>query len=82
MSGLSDIGGRRPLPFFQQKQNMTQDEIFYTFQTAIEKGGGFYSRLAQAGLIADAENRALILKTWPKFISHYGPNSTLYITKK
>tara|TARA_R100000152_G_scaffold16716_1_gene8257 strand:+ start:1370 stop:1585 length:216 start_codon:yes stop_codon:yes gene_type:complete len=58
---------------------MTYDQIFWTFQTAIQNGGGFYSKLGEAGVLADAENKQLLLKTFPKLISHYGPNSTLYV---
>ena len=57
---------------------MTQEEIYYTFQTAIQYGGNFYAKLAQAGLAADAENTSLILKTWPRLISQYGPNTPFY----
>ena len=61
---------------------MTQEDIFYTFETAIEYADAFHRRLAQAGLMADPENKALILKTWPIFISCYGPNTTLYVQQK
>ena len=58
---------------------MTQDEIFYTFQTAMQYGGAFYKKLGECGLVADAENKSLILQTWPRLVSQYGPTSTLYI---
>ncbi len=60
---------------------MNQDEIFYTFQTAMQSGGAFYSKLGECGLLADAENKSLILQTWPRLVSQYGPMSTLYIKK-
>ena len=48
---------------------MTQDEIFYTFQTAMQYGGAFYKKLGECGLLADAENKSLILQTWPRLVS-------------
>ena len=57
---------------------MTQDEIFWTLQTAIKHGGGFMRRLAEAALIADADNKAKIFETWPSLISVYGPSSLFY----
>ena len=60
---------------------MTQDEIFYTFQTAMQHGGAFYKKLGECGLLADGENKSLILQTWPRIVSQYGPMSTLYIKR-
>ena len=57
---------------------MTDEEIFRTFQTAITSGGSFYAGLANAGLAADPQNKALILKTWPRLTSEYGPTSIHY----
>ncbi len=57
---------------------MTQDEIFWTLQTAVTYGGGFMARLASAALVADADNKSKIFKTWPEIIEKYGPNSALY----
>ena len=61
---------------------MTDDELFNTLQTAIQHGGIFYRKIAEAALVADPENKALILKNWPRLISHYGVNSTLYIGRR
>ncbi len=61
---------------------MTQDETFWTLQTAITHGGGFMNRLAGAALAADADNKAKIFKTWPEIIEKYGPNSALYVRPK
>ena len=60
---------------------MNQHETHWTLQTAIQFGGGFIQRLAEAALVADADNKALIFKTWPQIESVYGPTSTLYIGK-
>jgi len=60
---------------------MNQHETYWTLQTAIQFGGGFIQRLAKAALVADADNKALIFKTWPRLESVYGPTSTLYIGK-
>ena len=61
---------------------MTPNETFNTLQTAIQNGGTFYKKLAEAALVADAENKALIFKNWPRLISHYGPSSPLYVGNK
>ena len=57
---------------------MTPDETFNTLQTAIHLGGSFYKKLAEAALVADADNKALIFKTWPRLVTQYGPGSALY----
>jgi hypothetical protein len=57
---------------------MTEHETFNTLQTTIRLGGTFYKKLAEAALVADADNKALIFKTWPRLITQYGPGSTLY----
>tara|TARA_R100001082_G_scaffold74987_1_gene43350 strand:- start:236 stop:427 length:192 start_codon:yes stop_codon:yes gene_type:complete len=61
---------------------MTQHEIFNTLQTAIRHGGTFSKKLAEAALVADADNKALIFRTWPRLITQYGPSSALYIGNK
>jgi hypothetical protein len=58
---------------------MTDQEKHYTLKTAIRHGGFFYRKLAEAALAADADNQALIFKTWPTLVLHYGPSSTLYM---
>ncbi len=57
---------------------MTDTEIYNTLHTAIHLGGAFYKKLAEAALVADADNKALIFKTWPWLVTQYGPGSTLY----
>ena len=57
---------------------MTAHEAFNTLQTAIKLGGSFSRKLAEAALVADADNKALIFRTWPRLITKYGPSSTLY----
>ena len=57
---------------------MNQSEIFRTLQTASKYGGGFMQLLARAAIVADPDNKAKILKTWPEIINTYGPNSALY----
>ena len=57
---------------------MTQHETYSTLQTAIKFGGAFHRKLAEAALVADADNKSLIFKTWPRLTTQYGPGSTLY----
>ena len=91
MSGLSDIGARRPTPTASQPSHgsdltirdylnltMTDPEVFNTFKSAEKHGGSFMTHLARAGIAADPTNRALILRTWPKIYTAYGPGNALY----
>ena len=57
---------------------MTDTQTYNALQTAIRHGGFFYRKLAEAALVADADNKALIFKTWPVLVLHYGPGSVLY----
>ena len=57
---------------------MNQNETYNTLQTAIKFGGSFSRKLAEAALVADADNKALIFRTWPRLITQYGPGSVLY----
>ena len=57
---------------------MTDHETYNTLQTAIRYGGSFYRKIAEAALVADADNKALIFRTWPRLITQYGPSSTMY----
>ena len=45
---------------------MNESEVFYTFSTAAEYGGGFYSLLGKAGLKADPSNKAKLLLAFPE----------------
>ena len=88
-----DIGGRRPTPTAHNSQPprpregdnsnlsvspMNQSEALNTFKTAAKHGSSFESALGRAGLFADADNKALIFRTWPFFLQKYGPSSALY----
>ena len=64
--------------FYLNLHKMTDTETYNTLQTTIHLGGSFYRKLAEAALIADADNKALIFKTWPRLVTQYGPGSTLY----
>mgnify|MGYP003108650409 FL=1 len=90
---ISDIGGRRPTPTAYNSQpprpregdnsnlsvsRMNQTEVLNTFKTALNHGSGFESALGKAGILADADNKALMLRTWPFFLQKYGPSSALY----
>ena len=93
MNGISDIGGRRPTPTAYNSQpprptggdnlnlsvsRMNQTEVLNTFKTALNHGSGFESALGKAGILADADNKALMLRTWPFFLQKYGPSTCLY----
>ena len=58
---------------------MTDTETYNTLHTAIHLGGSFYKKLAETALVADADNKALIFKTWPRLVTQYGPGSVLYL---
>ncbi len=75
---LSDIGGRRPTPTSPLKIPMNQTEVLNTFKTALSHGSSFESALGKAGILADADNKALMLRTWPFFTQKYGPSTALY----
>tara|TARA_R100001082_G_scaffold97655_1_gene65578 strand:- start:454 stop:639 length:186 start_codon:yes stop_codon:yes gene_type:complete len=57
---------------------MTGNEVLKLFKTAAHYGNGFEKRLAEAGIVADADNKALILRTWPFLSQQYGPGSALF----
>jgi len=59
---------------------MTDKEIFNTFASVIDcpSASPFLKRLAQAGLVAMPEDKALILKTWPRLFMQYGPHTKGY----
>ena len=60
--------------------HMTDKEIFNTFASVIDcpRASAFLKRLAQAGLVAMPEDKALILKTWPRLFMQYGPHTKGY----
>tara|TARA_R100001082_G_scaffold82947_1_gene49736 strand:+ start:579 stop:866 length:288 start_codon:yes stop_codon:yes gene_type:complete len=90
---ISDIGGRRPTPASYRSQSpsrpngdnsnlslspMNQSEVLNTFKTALNHGSSFESALGKAGVLADADNKALMLRTWPFLLQKYGPSTCLY----
>lgn len=57
---------------------MNQDQVINTFKAAIRHGSSFESALGKAGLLADADNKALLLRSFPFFSQKYGPGTTLH----
>jgi len=57
---------------------MTTTETYWTLQTARIYGGGFLSRLAEAGILADPSNRQRLLDAFPEIEQCYGPDTHLY----
>ena len=57
---------------------MTPTDQHWTLQCAAEYGGSFYRALAEAGLLADANNRAKIFREWPDLVKVYGPATQLH----
>ncbi len=57
---------------------MNQSEVLNTFKTALNHGSSFESALGKAGILADADNKALMLRTWPFLLQKYGPSTCLY----
>jgi hypothetical protein len=56
---------------------MTSDD-FWTFQTAKQHGGGFISRLADAGLVADPSNQQTLLQAFPQLQHCFGPQTLIH----
>jgi hypothetical protein len=54
---------------------MNNNDAWWTLQTAIEYGGGFYRRLAEATLLADPDNRNRVLVAFPEIAEIYGPQT-------
>ena len=59
---------------------MTDDEVLNTFKTAAHCGSGFEQQIGRAGILASADNKALILRTWPQIYQQFGPGSALHKT--
>jgi hypothetical protein len=57
---------------------MNDSDIYWTFTTAIEYGGGFFQALAHAGLKADQANKRRILAAFPEIVATYGTASKLH----
>ena len=62
----------------QTTRKMTHSEVHRTFRACQTNAGSFMRTLATAGLIADPENVAKILRTWPQIEAVYGPGSKFY----
>ncbi len=56
---------------------MTSDD-FWTLQTAKQHGGGFISRLADAGLVADPSNRHTLFEAFPQLLHCFGPQTLIH----
>ena len=75
---------KRPTPERSDLGNpiltMTDKEIFNTFASVIDSpdASPFLKRIAQAGLVAMPQDKALILKTWPHIMMRYGPHTKRY----
>ena len=57
---------------------MSDADIYWTFTTAIQYGGGFFRALADAGLRADPRNKRRILAAFPEMITTYGTASRMH----
>jgi len=81
-----ESGGHQPLTAAQRPNlmylffPMTSQEVFNTFNTVIEsaEASPFLRHIAKAALVATPDDKALIMRTWPKFVQNYGPGSSLY----
>ena len=62
----------------QSTRPMTHSEVVRMFTAAQLHGGSFMRALATAGLAADPNNTAKILRAWPEMRSAYGPGSHFY----
>ena len=75
---------KRPTPERSDLGNpiltMTDKEIFNTFASVIDapESSPFLKRIAQAGLVAMPEDKAIILKSWPYIFMQYGPHTKKY----
>lgn len=57
---------------------MNDSDIYWTFQAALQYGGGFYHALATAGVKADPNNKRRILEAFPELYATYGPASRFH----
>lgn len=57
---------------------MSATETYWTLQTAHIYGGGFIGRLAEAGILADPNNRQRLLAAFPEIERCFGPQTQLY----
>lgn len=57
---------------------MTDSDRYWTFITASQYAGSFFTALAQAGIKADPINRERLLMAFPEIYATYGPASRLH----
>jgi hypothetical protein len=57
---------------------MTEADIYWTFATAYQHGGGFFQSLAAAGLKADPGNKRRLLDAFPELVATYGTASRMH----
>ena len=57
---------------------MNSKEVERMFKVCLKYGGSFYSRLGEAALYADENNKALIIRTFPRIETVYGPGTNLF----
>ena len=57
---------------------VTEKQVRCSIKTAHHYGGEFFSKLAEAALLADPRNRSRILDAFPEIVSKYGPGSAFY----
>lgn len=57
---------------------MTDSDIYWTFATAYQHGGGFFHALAAAGMKADPGNKRRILDAFPELVATYGTASRMH----
>ena len=60
---------------------MTEADIYWTFATAYQHGGGFFQALAAAGMKADPGNKRRIEAAFAHVLANYAPGSGFYETE-
>jgi hypothetical protein len=61
---------------------MSESDMYWTFFTAAQYGGGFYQAMGLAGFAADSNNKCRILAAFPEMVATYGPASKLHQTMR
>jgi hypothetical protein len=61
---------------------MSNSDVYWTFFTAAQYGGGFYQAMGKAGLAADPINKRRILAAFPEMVATYGPVIKLHQTTR
>ena len=57
---------------------MNDTDIYWTFATAYQHGGGFFQALAHAGMKADPSNKRRLLDAFPEMVATYGTASRMH----